>query len=72
MNLLKRKIEINVLTLILIVVGSGVGSVHLSQTQFGSETIPEFVAVIGLCFVGMGIYMFLDLFQQLYGDHSKG
>jgi len=70
MSLLTRKIEINLLTLILIVVFTGVASVHISQTEFGSQVIPEIVAIIGLCFVGMGIYMFLHLFQQLYGRRN--
>ncbi|MFQ5581255.1 MAG: hypothetical protein ACE5F3_01335 [Mariprofundaceae bacterium] len=71
MNLLTRKIEINIITLVLIIVVTGVASVHISQTEFGSQTIPEIVAIIGLCFVGMGIYMFLHLFQQLYGKSDN-
>ncbi|MDQ6983072.1 MAG: hypothetical protein Q9M08_08760 [Mariprofundus sp.] len=71
MGFLDKKIELNVLTLILIVVGTGVMSAHIAQSEFGVQSIPEIVAVIGLALVGLGIWMFLGLFQQLYGKKTE-
>ena len=67
MSFLNKRIEINVLTLRLIVILTGVVSAHLAQTAFCAQTIPEIFAVIGLSLAGFGIWMFLGLFQQLYG-----
>jgi uncharacterized integral membrane protein len=71
MDFLDKKIELNVLTLILIVVGTGVVSAHIAQSEFGAQTIPEIVAVIGLALAGSGIWMFLGLFQKLYGKKTE-
>lgn len=66
MRFLRKKIQMDVVTLIAIVVITGVTAVHISQTEFG-QRIAEIVAIIGLFFVGLGIWMFLNLAQQLYG-----
>ena len=72
MNLLQKQIQMNVVTLVLVVVVTGVVSVHISKTDFGDPAnLPEFVAVIGLALVGMGIYMFLGLIQTLYGEKKE-
>jgi len=71
MSFLDKKIEVNVLTLILIIVGTGMVSAHVAQSELGTQTIPEVVAVIGLALVGYGIWMFLGLFQKLYGKTSN-
>lgn len=71
MSFLDKKVELNVLTLILIVVGTGVVSAHVAQSELGLQTIPEIFAVIGLALVGFGIWMFLGLFQKLYGSKAK-
>lgn len=71
MGFLDKKIEINVLSLILIIVGTGVVSAHVAQSEMGTKTIPEIVAVIGLALAGYGIWMFLGLFQQLYGKKPE-
>ncbi len=70
MSFLNKRIEINVLTLIVIVIVTGVISAHVAQTDFGVQTIPEIFAVIGLALAGFGVWMFLGLFQQLYGKKS--
>jgi len=71
MSFLDKKVELNVLTLILIVVITGVVSAHVAQSEIGLETIPEIFAVIGLALVGFGIWMFIGLFQKLYGPKEK-
>jgi len=71
MSFLDKKVELNVLTLILIVVITGVVSAHVAQSEIGLQTIPEIFAVIGLALVGFGIWMFIGLFQKLYGPKEK-
>jgi len=71
MSFLDKKVELNVLTLIIIVVITGVVSAHVAQSEIGLETIPEIFAVIGLALVGFGIWMFIGLFQKLYGPKEK-
>ena len=72
MSFFQKQIQMNVLTLVLIVVATGVVSVHISKTDFGDPVnLPEFVAIIGLSLAGMGIYMFLSLIQTLYGKSAK-
>jgi len=68
--MLKKKIEMNVLTLIAVIVVTGVVSAHVAQSDFGHQ-IAEIVAIIGLFFVGLGIWIFLHLLKQLYGVSEK-
>ena len=70
MAFLKRKIEINVLTLIVIVVLTGVVSAHIALSDFG-QGIAEAVAVVGLFSVGFGIWLFLGLLDRLYGHEEE-
>lgn len=70
MNFLKKKIEMNLLTLIGIIIVTGVISAHIAQSEFGQQ-IAEVVAIIGLFFIGLGIWLFLDLYQKLYGKRKK-
>lgn len=72
MSVLQKQIQMNVITLMMIVVVTGVVSVHISKTGFGDPAnLPEIVAVIGLALAGMGIHMFLGLFQTLYGKKEE-
>ena len=71
MSFLDKKVKLNVLSLILIVVGTGVVSAHVAQSELGLQTIPEIFAMIGLALVGFGIWMFLGLFQQLYARKKE-
>jgi len=66
MAFLKKKVEINVVTLIVIIVLTGVVSAHIAQSDFG-QRIAEVVAVIGLFFVGLGTWLFIGLLDKLYG-----
>lgn len=70
MNFLKKKIELNVWTLIAIVVITGVVSAHVAQSSFG-QGIAEFVAIIGLFFIGLGVWIFLHLWQELFGKKKR-
>jgi len=68
MRFLNKKIEINLLTLLSIIIGTGVISAHLAQSEFGQH-IAEPVAIIGLFFIGLGVWLFLNLHQKLYGKN---
>ena len=70
MAVMKKKIRMNVLTLIVIVVLTGVVSAHVALSSFG-QGIAEAVAVVGLFFVGLGIWLFLGLLDRLYGHEEE-
>jgi len=67
MRFLRKKIEISAATLISIIVATGVVSAHVAQSDFG-RGIAEIVAVAGLLFVAVGVWLFLQAFRQLYGS----
>jgi len=69
MQFLRRKIEISAATLIAVIVITGVVSAHIAQSDFGHR-IAELVAVIGLFFIALGVWLFLHAYQQLYGPGS--
>jgi len=69
MAFLRKKVEINVVTLIVIVVLTGVVSAHIAQSDLG-QRIAEMVAVVGLFFVGLGTWLFVGLLDKLYGDRG--
>jgi len=70
MRFLNKKIEINLLTLLFIIIGTGVFSVYLARSEFGQH-IAEPVAIVGLFFIALGIWLFLNLYQKLYGKGRR-
>jgi len=70
MRFLKKKIRMNLLTLLIIIITTGVISAHLAQSDFG-QGVAEAVAIIGLFFVGLGVWLFLRLYHQMYGKREK-
>ena len=70
MNILRKKLQIDVLTLIIIMIGTGVASVQFSQSSFG-QGIAGIVAIAGLFFISLGVWIFLHLFQDIYGSRKS-